>query len=415
MDDTAYDYTYAEPARDADGRLRPRRSWMATARRGLAFVLDDLDAWALDNRLTDEEGRTRPPYFFYAVAVRRRHHDAGNGPNRNTSYPAFHHALFIETLADGFEIAGRADALAAAEALAEWNLRHRTPADALYGNLPYSTAHEGRPGGSIDGDTIMTDKPAIMAAAWLRLHRLTGRADYRDAALAVAETLARTQRADGRWPFRVHPLTGEVFEEYTSSAIYAVELFDAAHRLTGEPRFAGARDRALDGLLRGPVRDGRWNGFYEDISREQGANNRTNYDAIDTARWFARRATASNGGLSAALALHDWVRERFVDTDHRYGPAEAVREQLACNIRMGIHSLHWAQLLLDLADATGDPSYRARAAAIGDYTTYLLRDDGTIGLDPTWPEERFGFWYSCHFGAVMGLLRLAQRLGVAQE
>ena len=408
-------YTYAEPLRDADGRLRTLRSWMETARRGLAFVLDDLDTWALDNRLTDEDGRTRPPYFFYSVAIERRHHDVGNGVNRNTCYPAFHHSLFMETLMDGVEIAGRADALAPAEALAEWNLGHLTPADALYGNLPYSTAHEGRPGGSVDGDSIMTDKPAIMAAAWLRLHRLTGRAVYRDAALCVADTLARTQRPDGRWPFRVNPFTGEVFEDYTSSAIYAVELLDAAHRISGEERFAGARDRALAALLQGPVRDGRWCGFYEDISREAGAENRTNYDAIDTARWLARHATPSNDRLTLALALHDWIRERFVDTDHRYGPAEAVREQLACNIRMGVHSLHWALLLLDLADATGDASYRARAAAIGDYTTYLMRDDGSIGLDPSWPEDRLGFWYSCHFGAVLGLLRLATRLGVAER
>jgi hypothetical protein len=30
----------------------------------LAFVLDDLNTWALDNRLTDDDGRTRSPHFF---------------------------------------------------------------------------------------------------------------------------------------------------------------------------------------------------------------------------------------------------------------------------------------------------------------------------------------------------------------
>jgi uncharacterized protein YyaL (SSP411 family) len=105
----------------------------------------------------------------------------------------------------------------------------------------------------VDGDAIMTDKPAIMALAMLELAGATGDARYRQAAEAVATTLASTQLPEGNWPFRVNPKTGEVREAYTSSAIYALMLFEALGQ-GNDNRWAQARARTLKWILEGPVK-----------------------------------------------------------------------------------------------------------------------------------------------------------------
>jgi hypothetical protein len=52
-----------------------------------------------------------------------------------------------------------------------------------------------------------------------------------------------------------------------------------------------------------------------------------------------------------------------------FEPAEGIREQLQWNVVMGIHSLNWASMLLELAKATGDETLRQRANQTANYIT----------------------------------------------
>ena len=155
--------------------------------------------------------------------------------DRFVSYPAFHHALLIRTFIGYWRYGKDARALAEAVKLADWNIAHSTPGDWAYGNLPYSTFQEKKPGGFRDKTGLMPDKAAIMALAYLQLHEATREARFLKAADAIGMTLSKRQRPDGTWPFRVDPKTEKVIEDYTSSVIYAVMLFeklDAATAMT---------------------------------------------------------------------------------------------------------------------------------------------------------------------------------------
>jgi hypothetical protein len=404
---TALATGWPPPKIDSAGHLLPYRSYRRTIERAMRFVLEDPDGWDKDNNITAEDGKTRPPYFFYCVAIDGRHHGVGQSSSANTSYPAFHHAIAIEAFLAYHGYCGNTEAVKRARDLADWNIAHSTPADWKYGSLPYSTAHNGRPGGSVDGDALMTDKPAIMGAAYLHLYDVTHDATYLAAATRIAETLARTQRPEGNWPFRVNPQTGAVRELYTSSAIYAVELFERLDAMDAEkPRYIEPKKHALRWLLDGPVRTMNWNGFYEDVTQEMGATNRTNYDCIDTARYLVRHRADDASYLPNALKLHDWVKATFVDEKNDYAPAEAVREQLACNYRMVGHGIHWAMLLADLYDATGDEQYRTRALNIASAVTYVQLEDGRMPISHEWDEAAHGFWYSGQFAPVRFLIEL---------
>jgi hypothetical protein len=384
--------------KDKEGMLVPRRAYSRFLERTYRFVLHDLDnGWAAGNAYKDQDGKAVPAYVNYALVNAERKAGVGHPLNADTVYPAFHHALFIRAFLARWRHTGDPECLARARQLADWNLARRTPADCKFGSLFYSTAHKGKVGGSVDGDAVMTDKPAIMALAMLEVAVATGDGRYREAAEAVAATLAQTQLPEGNWPFRVNPRTGEVREAYTSSAIYAVMLFEALGQGT-DNRWAEARAKTLKWILEGPVKTMQWKGFYEDVSPETGKNNRTNWDCIDTARWLIAHRADDPEYLPMARRLHDWIAKEFVEKNSAWAPAEGLREQKCCFQTMGIHTAHWAALLADLHAATGDVSFKQRAINSCALVTYWMRDDGANLVGPTWGDE---IWFSCHFGPAL--------------
>ena len=387
----------ADYLRDAHGGLAPCMSCRRFIERGMDFVLHDLDGgWATGNAYTDADGKPVPGYVNYAIADSQHRLGVGHPVNAATVYPAFHHSLFIRAFLAHWRQTGDPACLARARQLADWNLARRTPADWRYGNLFYSTACAGKVGGSVDGDAIMTDKPAMMALAMAELADATADPRYRTAADQVAATLAKTQSPAGNWPFRVNPQTGEVREDYTSAAIYAVMLFEALGRDDGT-RWAGPKTRALEWILNSPAKTMLWRGFYEDIPSAHTAN-RTNWDCIDTARWLVAHRAENPDYLPLAVRLNDWIVQEFADQSPAWAPAIGIREQKSCFHTMGIHTLHWAALQADLHAATGDAAFRARALDACALVTYWMRPDNAIAVGPTWNDET---WFSCHLGAVL--------------
>jgi rhamnogalacturonyl hydrolase YesR len=325
-----------------------------------------------------------------------------NSIDRFVSYPAFHHSLMIRTFIRYSRYAKDERALEWAVKLADWNIAHSTPADWPYGNLPYSTFQEKKPGGFRDETGLMPDKAAIMALAYLDLHKATGEARFLKAAEAIGETLAKRQRPNGTWPFRVDPKTEKVVEEYTSSVIYAVRLFEALGKANGNQRFKPHRDLTWNWLLNGPIKTKEFRGFYEDI--QASPKGRTNYDCLDTIRYLLANRTADNGYLEMAKDLNAWVEKTFLDKIKGFEPAEGIREQLQCNVVMGIHSLNWASMLRELAEATGDEVMRQRANQTANYITYYLQPDNRIVVGFQYNQ----WWYSCHAGVVLYLLDFVQ-------
>ena len=385
----------AERQRDAEGKLLPLQSHEETVRRGMSFLLDDHMKWfkGPPESLLDEKGQTQMPWVYYSN-LQQNGAPFTSGPDRFVSYPAFHHALNIKTFLRHWKTFGDQRALDQAVALADWNIAHSTPSDWPYAGLPWSTFHEKKPGGFRDKTGLMPDKAAIMALAYLQLHDATGEKRFLEAATAIGRSLAARQRPNGTWPFRVDPKTEEVIEDYSSSVIYAVMLFESLDKHSGTETFRPNRDRAWNWLVTGPIKNKDWRGFFEDILENK--NNRTNYDCLDTIRYLLANRTPENGYLEMAKDLNAWVEKIFLDKIPGFEPAEGIREQLDCNFVMGIHSLNWASMLLDLSKATGDKKMRDRAIQTANYITYYMQPDDRIVVGFDYNQ----WWYSCHAGAV---------------
>lgn len=390
--------TVASCNRDKAGNLLPLQSYDETIRRGMAFLLKGHLKWfkGPPSTLLDEKGIAHAPWVYYSN-LQQNGSPFPASVDRYVSYPANHHALAIRTLLAYWRYAKDDKALQEAVKLADWNIAHSTPAGWAYGNLPYSTFDHGKPGGFRDKTGLEPDKAAIMALAYLQLYEATKTPKYRNAAEAIGLTLSRKQRPNGTWPFRVDPKTETVIEDYSSSVIYAIELFESLDKRNGNGRFRPNRDCAWRWLVNGPIKTKDWRGFFEDIPLTP--SNRTNYDCIDTIRYLLANRSDTNGYLEMAKDLNAWIEKTFMDKIPGFEPAEGIREQLACNVVMGVHSLNWASMLMQLSRATGDEKMRQRAIQTANYITYYLQPDGRIVVGFQYSQ----WWYSCHMGAILYL------------
>ena len=323
------------PKHSTDGNLLPNVSYNEVIMRGMKLILNDHGQWFKGdkNLLKDENGVEQPAYIYFSN-LDKDGQPRASAIDEYVSYPAFHHSLIISTLIKYYEYTGDSTSLAQARSVANWEIAHSTPSGWAYGNLPYSTYFGGKSGGFRDGNTIMTDKPAMMGLAYLGLYKATGDIQYFNAAEKIALTLANNQLIAGNWPFRVNPQTKEVKENYTSSAIYAVELFDQLKSIDGKDRFHGNRDLAFNWIMQNPVKDLKWRGFYEDIAED--TTNRTNWDCIDFIRYLLNNNKNEKPYLKTALRLNQYIEKTFLDKPVGFEPAEGIREQLVCFATMGI-------------------------------------------------------------------------------
>ena len=390
------------PKHDQDGNLLPLQSYAETLEKSMDFIIQD-DFYKDDPKnLIDTKGIKRPAYFFYGELTPQ----GMQFENYFTSYPAFHHSLYIQTFIKYYIYSGNIDFLQRAVDLADWNIENSTPNNYLYGGMPYSTCDKKKMGGNADGDAVMTDKAAIMAGAYVDLYHITNSKKYLDAAITVANSLAKNQRPDGSWPFRVNPRTGEVKEPYTSSLIYAVNLFEALNIALGNDFYKKNRDMAFGWIMNNPVRTAEWRGFYEDVPAGND-NNRTNWDCIDVIHYLCKHKDEDPGYLQTAIRLRDYIQDSiisegktFIDREHDYQPAEGLREQKICFATMGVHSAHLAVMLTDLYRATGEETYLKRAIQTMNFVTYFMTPDGRIKTSLN--DEQC--WFSCHLGVDLFLL-----------
>jgi len=378
--------TALEPNRNKKGDLLPHHSYSELIQRGMDFILKEQNNWFKGKLLLDGKGGKFPPYFSYASC------NSKGVPEVPEVYPAFHNAIFIHTFLDYYRYKGNKESLARAVQLADWNIDNSTPASGEYPNLPYSTFIQGKPGGSVDGKSTMTDKAAIMGLAYLRVYEVTQNKKYLAAAQKIANTLQKHIRKDGSLPFRVNPITGKVVEDYTSSQIYAVKLFCKLDEISGTKKYAASSEKVFNWILNGPVKNMKWNGFYEDVGKNP--DNRGNWDCIDTAIYLINKDKMKY--KKVVEKLYTWLEKNFISTNHYYCPAEGVNEQFVCYTIMGVHTLHWASLLADMHNAYKENSYKYRIEQMLNFVTYMQEENNRIIVGP-WYDP---FWYSCHLGAL---------------
>ena len=339
----------------------------ATLVKAAHFLLSDTGIE--NNPLRDENGEKVPPYVYHAVID-----DDGHFSYR-AAYPSFHHAYLIEAFLNYYDYSGETDAIRRARDLADWNIRHSTPPGWRWPNLPWSTFTEGKPGGSVDKETLEPDKTAYLGLAYTRLYEITGDAKYLEAARRIAETLTLRQQDDGAWPFRVNPESGEVIQAYTAALFMPVAFLEKMYALTGNPNYKNAQMAGWMWMLRNPIRTNNWSGLYEDIPK--GNDSQVHYAPSQTIRLLLRYRTEVNGEsyLAHAHRLFDYTMDGLAFDDREMGLV--FREQTTYLAATPSSAMNWSMMSAEFFLATGEPRYRATVLhALRAVTRYGLKPDG---------------------------------------
>lgn len=334
--------------------------------------------------------------------------------------PAGLYAMLTDSAVRWYAFSGDRAAVDLARKALDYQLAHgTTPAGWDWPRVPYASANAGDVEyrgadddwcdfcGSGDGaGVIEPDKVGELGFAYLQMFEATGDARYRDAAIACADALARHAREGDRlrspWPFRVYAETGAAREEYSANVVGAMMLFDELGRLRlGQPEaYAAARATALAWMLRVPMKNDAWSGYFEDIAIEFDPQaNPNEILALRAAQWLLAHPEADPAWREHVEHLLAWSADTFgrdtaIERGAQWG-AMVMSEQAHDMAKMGSHTARFGATAAQWAEATGDPAARELAARSLNWATYTCDERGVVAVGE---DERQGWWFSDGYG-----------------
>jgi hypothetical protein len=334
--------------------------------------------------------------------------------------PAGLYAMLVDSALLWYAFSGDGAAVDLARKALDYQIAHgTTPADWDWARCPYASAGAGDAAyqgaddewcdfcGRGDGiGVIEPDKVGELGFAYVRMFELTGDGRYRDAAVACADALVKHVRTgdatQSPWPFRVYARTNVPREEYSANVVGSIELFDELGRLSvGDvSAYKRARSMAFEWLMRVPMTNDAWSGYFEDIDiHSDPAENPNQYSAMRTARWLLAHKEADPAWREHVAHLLAWAVRTFgADTATERGlqwGATVMSEQFADMAKMGSHTARLGATLALWAEATGDAAARDRARRSLNWATYACREDGVVAVGESQEE---GFWFSDGYG-----------------
>lgn len=331
------------------------------------------------------------------------------------------YGMLIESALSYYQYSGDAAVLGVAKKVADYQLANgMTTSTDNWANLPYSSgesgsltyhgAHYGDSTGVGDGyGYLEPDKAGELGYSLLNLFKVTGNTRYRDAAIAIADTLASHVRTgsvnQSPWPFRVEASTGTIREQYSADVIGPISLFDELIRLGlgNSSVYQTARTTAWNWMMTYPMQNNTWTQYFEDVPTQADYSSNINqYDAMMTARYLLLHPQFDSNWEAHVRGLITWVEQQFAQPV--YG-ANTIREQNAFMHAMGSHTSRYADVNALLYTKTGDLTAKDKAYRAYNWATYMARSTGVIIDGPEvnnqWFTDGYGD-YIRHFMIGMG-------------
>jgi hypothetical protein len=353
--------------------------------------------------------------------------------------PASTFGQFVDSVVAWYPYSGDGEAIAVVRSMLDHQLAHGTsPADWNWPKVPFPTNRKNDPeyGRNIRGKPedfyggIETDKVGELGTGYVLFYELTGERKYLDAGIACADALATHVRKGDEnhtpWPFRLDARSGAVIngEEYGGMVVAPVRLFSELIRIKAGDTAAYERARkiAWDWVLKYPMNNNRWSGYFEDVGKD--TNNVNQALPTMTAYYILTRPDPSAVDphwVGDVGKLIDWVRHTFGRGP--YLGAWAIDEQgtppeyKGCCSRAGLGSAtsRWAAINAMYYENTGDAQSRQDAFRSLNYATYFADDAGRIaccGLDYAdsyWFDDGYGDHLRHYLWAMAAIPEFAPR------
>ncbi|HEY1786599.1 MAG TPA: hypothetical protein VGJ73_00520 [Verrucomicrobiae bacterium] len=322
--------------------------------------------------------------------------------------PASTFGQFVDSVVAWYPYSGDKKAIAIVRSMLDHQIEHGTsPAFWNWPSVPFATNDKNDPnygrnirdmGGDFFGG-IETDKVGELGMGYCLFYELTGDQKYLTNAIHCADALASHIRIGNDtqtpWPYRVNAMDGTVIndENYGGMTVAPVRLFSELIRLNqGRVQlYTRAQRVAWSWILRYPVHNNRWSGYFEDVAMD--TNNVNQASPTMTAYYILSSpdpAAVDPHWIGDVGHLIDWTRHTFGRGP--YFGAWAIDEQgsppdyCGCCSRAGLGSdtSRWAAINALYYEKTGDAQARKDAFRSLNYATYFADDQGRVaccGLD----------------------------------
>ena len=300
------------------------------------------------------------------------------------------------------------------ENFASYVLEHGTsPEEFSWPNFPYTTTNAGdtifRGFTSADRFSlheIQVDHASEMGLAYYRLYLYTGKEKFKNAAIHVANTLAKKVRIGSAtrspWPYLVIMDSGKVTSEYGANWTGAYTLLDALvkAKLGAVAEYQKACAYVKDFLLEFPLKTGYWTDGHSD-NAVKSHTYRSNLSASNFKLFMFDFPDFNPNWRQDIPKLINWTEEYFIDRGAPGEPgnmwgANIVGEQDDFLFKMDYQTARYAAECARWYAATGDESYKEKAYRALNWVTYCNDEKGMAFESPL--SKGISSWWSDSYG-----------------
>ena len=316
--------------------------------------------------------------------------------------PAGKCAMAVETLVRYYAYSGEAWFHEPVRNMLNRLIAHHTPEHFAWAGVPYASAEPGSGiyfGARADGHFVTEpDKIAQSANGYLNFYKLTGEESYLRHAEHCARVLAEMCQAGDElqspWPFRIDVRDNTPVEAYSGHVIPAIRLFDDLLKLGLEAgdSLIEARESVWQWLMKYPMNNSRWKGYFEDIRLDPENLNRDQYSPMETARYLLNHPEYDPDWLEHVQTLLHWV-EKNLGSEFFY-QAMPIHEQLYCFHVMGSHTARFASICALFAERAGMSAYADLARRCFNWASYMATDEGYVHVGIDQPDYYNQCWFT---------------------
>lgn len=375
-------------ALDSSGKLLP---WPMPENTGYSYSAYFLSQWTI---LWDQYNRQRLPYYYCCFDFDRTSFELTPDPNwvNSTGYLRAMLEGFVERL---YPYTGDGRTLEFLENFVDYELEHgKTPLTGYaWAGVPYPSANPGATnytGWSRHGEDFV--EPHVVGEdgyGYLRLYEMTGNTKYLAAAIRCADALVKNfTKGDAEhspWPYRCHAKDGSLkggkgMFPYSANVVEPIMLFDELIRI-GQGDAAGykrTRAGAWAWLMRYPMRNNVWVGYFEDVQGSM--ENMNQVIPLELARYVLLHPEKDPAWREHARQLMDWVKTTPKFPKYVVHGAMVTTEQgsglkdFCCNLPNQCCDSHSARLAAVEAlyyAKTGEAAYKEAAYRTDNWVTYF--------------------------------------------
>ncbi|MDE1162262.1 MAG: hypothetical protein PW792_10005 [Acidobacteriaceae bacterium] len=392
---------------DAQGKLLP---WPMPDNIGYSYSSHFLSQWTV---VWDQYNRQRLPYYYCCFDFDRTtfemmpdHHWANS-----TGYLRAMMQGFVERL---YPYTGDSKNLEFLQNFVDYELENGlTPEGYAWSRVPYASANPGASrysGWSEHGEDFV--EPHVVGEdgyGYLRLYEMTGNTKYLQAAIRCADALVKNfkpgDEKNSPWPYRSSARDNSVqggkgLSGYSANVVEPIMLFDELIRIHqgNVSSFARVREGAWSWLMKYPMQNNVWLGYFEDVQASSGNMNQV--IPLELARYLLLHPEKDPEWREHSRKLIEWVKTTPMWPKYIVHGAMVTTEQgngkeYCCNPPPQCCDSHSSRLAASEAmyyAKTGDMAYKEAAYRTYNFVTYfqgLSKNAHAPFADQWWFTDEF--------------------------